>query len=209
MQRFGDSLRSDRPTEILGTGKIGRRAGDPQAEQPGRGLSRSNSKPNEVAQGRLMKTNSKSHTSFCLAALGLALIVAISGTPGASEAIAQGPTFSVDFQGPTAGFVPGPGTGVPDAFFGAPIDEGQILTTGVPGPFGPNPPVPGPIPLAPGIMADSVSPSPVGSWPGGLAITPSAVATCSRSGTSTRRYLPPKQIAGLQRVLVRGAKRVP
>lgn len=82
-----------------------------------------------------------------------------------------GPTFSVDFQGPTAGFNPGAGTGVSDSFYGAPIDEGQILTPPKPGPPGPNAPSPGPLP-APGIMVDSVPGSPVGTAPGGLGILP-------------------------------------
>ena len=55
------------------------------------------------------------------------------------------PTFSIDFQSPTAGGTPGAATGFGDAFFGAPIDEGQILTQGVPGSPGPNPPLPGPL----------------------------------------------------------------
>ena len=79
-------------------------------------------------------------------------------------------SFSIDFQGPTAGFAPGPFTGVPDAFAATPIDEGAILTTGVPGPLGPNPPAPGPLP-PPGIMV-TATPGPLGTYPGGLGVVP-------------------------------------
>ncbi|MFC1572206.1 Ig-like domain-containing protein [Candidatus Eisenbacteria bacterium] len=51
---------------------------------------------------------------------------------GASPAV----TFSIDFQGPTTGTTATWGPGV--------IDEGDILTVAVPGPPGPNRPVPGP-----------------------------------------------------------------
>jgi hypothetical protein len=79
-------------------------------------------------------------------------------------------SFSVDFQGPTAGFVPGPFSGVPDAFAATRIDEGAILTTGVPGPLGPNPPALGPLP-PPGIMVTATA-GPLGTYPGGLGIVP-------------------------------------
>ncbi len=86
-----------------------------------------------------------------------------------SPAIGQ-MTFSIDYKGPTAG-APGPGAGLPDGF-GMPlgIDEGQILTTAVPLPPGPNLPAFGPLP-PPGIMVDSIV-SPMGSVPGGLGIMP-------------------------------------
>ena len=67
-------------------------------------------------------------------------------------------TFSIDWQGPTAGAVPGPFLGVPDSFFASPIDEGAILTPALPGPFGPNPA--GPPMGAPGRVADAVPPPP-------------------------------------------------
>ncbi|MHC4994578.1 MAG: hypothetical protein ACYTGQ_05930 [Planctomycetota bacterium] len=86
-----------------------------------------------------------------------------------------GPTFSVDFQGPTAGGVPGPFSGVPDFFGFSPIDEGSILTPGLPGPPGPNPPLPGPLLPAPGIMIGSTTGAP-GSIPGGLGLLPGAAA---------------------------------
>ena len=81
------------------------------------------------------------------------------------------PTFSIDFQSPTAGGTPGAATGFGDAFFGTPIDEGQILTQGVPGPPGPNPPLPGPLSV-PGVMVDSTPGSAVGTAPGGLGVLP-------------------------------------
>ncbi len=60
------------------------------------------------------------------------------------------PTFSVDFQGPTAGG-PWQFTGLPDFFAGTPIDEGSILTAGPPGPVGPNSPLFfAPVPAVPG-----------------------------------------------------------
>ena len=58
-------------------------------------------------------------------------------------------TFSIDFQGPTIG--------LPDSFSGIPINEGAILTPFPPGPPGPNPPVPGPLP-PPGMMVNSMPP---------------------------------------------------
>ena len=82
-----------------------------------------------------------------------------------------GPTFSVDWQGPTSLNTPGPMAGMPDGFFGIPIDEGSILTTAIPGPLGPNAPLPGPLP-PPGLMVGSVAGAP-GSFPGGLGILPS------------------------------------
>ena len=76
------------------------------------------------------------------------------GTPVMAQR--RTPTFSIDFQGPTAGG-PGQGTGTLDSFFGTPINEGAILTTGSPSapPFGPRQPFFGAAP-APGQL---VSPS--------------------------------------------------
>jgi len=61
-----------------------------------------------------------------------------------------GPTFSIDFQGPSAG--------APDGFFGLPITEGTVLTTAVPGAPGPNPAAPGPLP-APGTVLYGAAPT--------------------------------------------------
>ena len=80
----------------------------------------------------------------------------------------SGLTFSVDFQGPTAGHVPGPFTGTPDSWAGVRIDEGSILTPGYPSAPGPNSPSAGPLPT-PGVMVTAVN-SAVGSVPGGLGI---------------------------------------
>ena len=103
---------------------------------------------------------------------GIGALLAI-GTVSTQEAVAQaaggiGPTFSVDYQGPSAGFVPGPLTGVPDGWGISMIDEGSILTTTPPGVPGPNPALPGPLP-APGIMVGA-NPGALGSIPGGLGL---------------------------------------
>jgi hypothetical protein len=98
----------------------------------------------------------------------LSLVCALSC---ASAGLAQmGPTFSVDWQGPSNFNTPGPFTGVVDGFGIGPIDEGSILTTALPGPLGPNPPLPGPLP-APGLMVGA-APGAAGSLPGGLGIVP-------------------------------------
>ena len=55
-------------------------------------------------------------------------------------------------------------------FFGTPITAGGILTPGMPGPPGPNVPMPGPLP-PPGIEVTG-PPSPFGAVPGGLGIMP-------------------------------------
>lgn len=89
-----------------------------------------------------------------LACLGITLV-------GAS-AVAQAPTGSIDFQGPSIG--------APDGFFGLPITEGDILTTGAPGPPGPNPLLPGPLP-PPGIEIGALAGA-AGAVPGGLGIVP-------------------------------------
>lgn len=66
-----------------------------------------------------------------------------------------GPTFSIDFQGPTAGG-PGPLSGFPDSFSGLGNDEGSILTTAIPdGSVMPNPPAFGPLP-PPGVLIGSI-----------------------------------------------------
>lgn len=81
----------------------------------------------------------------------------------AAPALAQQrPTFSIDFQGPTAG--------QPDAWLSSPITEGDILTTAPPGPPGPNPARPAP-PPPPGIMVGALAGA-AGSFPGGLGIIP-------------------------------------
>jgi len=70
-----------------------------------------------------------------------------------------GPTFSIDTQGPSIGF--------PDSFSGLPIEPGTILTTAPPGTPGPNPALPGPLPV-PGMMAPSpfLLPAPLGALSG-------------------------------------------
>ena len=86
---------------------------------------------------------------------------------------AAGPTFSIDFQGPSVFF------GAPDGFGVAPvIDEGSILTSSIfvgpvlpPGPnipWGAGAPAGGP----PGMMVDALIGSPLGSVPGGLGLVP-------------------------------------
>ena len=71
----------------------------------------------------------------------------------------EGPTFSIDFQGPSIT--------LPDSFAGLPIDQGTILTTSPPGPAGPNPALPGPLP-SPGYMVPGVllPPTPFGAMAG-------------------------------------------
>jgi hypothetical protein len=90
-----------------------------------------------------------------------------------SPATAQQPqhriTFSVDFQGPTV-MGPGPFTGLPDFFGGPGLDEGSILTPGLPGPPGPNLTLLGPLP-PPGRMVSAVPGGP-GTVPGGLGFLP-------------------------------------
>jgi hypothetical protein len=90
-----------------------------------------------------------------LLAIVLALLIA---------APAVGQTGSVDFQGPTVG-VP-----LLDGFFGVPIGAADILTTAPPGPPGPNPLLPGPLP-SPGIEVGGAAGA-VGVVPGGLGILP-------------------------------------
>ena len=87
-------------------------------------------------------TSCNKYGGTLLAALATALVYA-----EVSHAVAV--TFSIDFQGPTIG--------VPDSFSGIPIDEGSILTPFPPGPPGPNPAAPGPLP-PPGMMVHSMLP---------------------------------------------------
>jgi hypothetical protein len=89
-------------------------------------------------------------------------LVALSIVCLAGPALAQNPTFSIDFQGPLIG--------TPDGFFGIPIDDGSILTTTLPGPPGPNAPLPGPL-LPPGVEIGAL-PGAGGVIPGGLGILP-------------------------------------
>jgi hypothetical protein len=96
----------------------------------------------------------------------IGLVLACAITLAAAHAFAE-PTFSVDFQGPTASVPP-----LLDGFFGVPITEGDILTTAPPGPPGPNPPLPGPLP-SPGIEVGALAGA-VGAVPGGLGIVPGA-----------------------------------
>ena len=92
-------------------------------------------------------------------------------SPGPIPApVMPGMTFSVDYQGPSAGGTPGPFTGLPDGFFGVAMDEGSIYTPTPPGPPGPNPPSFGPLP-APGLEVSAVAGGP-GIVPGGLHIVP-------------------------------------
>ena len=98
-------------------------------------------------------------TSLSLWSLSL-----ICATHLASAPALAGVTFSIDFQGPTAG--------APDGFLGVPTGEGDILTPMPPGPPGPNPATPGPIP-PPGIEVGALGGSP-GIVPGGLGVLPGA-----------------------------------
>ncbi len=90
------------------------------------------------------------------------------------------PTFSVDVQSATAGG-PGPNTGIPDGWFGIPLDEGSILSVMPPGPPGPNvPQVPVFAPLpTPGLMVGPLAGA-GGSVPGGLGILPGPVGAFNR-----------------------------
>jgi hypothetical protein len=99
------------------------------------------------------------------------LVSAITVVAAPAFAQLQRPTFSVDFQGPSAGGAV-PGGGVPDGFLGLPINEGDILTTTPPGPPGPNPALLGPLP-PPGTMVGAFGPGSVVPAPG-LGILPGA-----------------------------------
>jgi hypothetical protein len=87
------------------------------------------------------------------------LVLTFAISLAAPPALAN-PTFSLDLQGPTAG--------LPDAFAAFVISEGDVLTVGAPGPPGPNPAAPGPLPT-PGIEVGAVAGAP-GVIPGGLGI---------------------------------------
>lgn len=96
-----------------------------------------------------------------LGSLSAALLLAAGF---ATSAGAQ-PTFSVDVQGPTAA------TPLLDGFLGSPISDGDILTHAAPGPPGPNPELPGPLP-PPGIEVGAAVAA-VGVVAGGLGVAPS------------------------------------
>ena len=87
----------------------------------------------------------------CLASAVAGVACGVLVAPGALADPLNTPnlpmTFSIDLQGPTIG--------LPDSFSGIPIDEGSILTPFPPGPPGPNPAVPGPLP-PPGMMVHSM-----------------------------------------------------
>jgi hypothetical protein len=100
-----------------------------------------------------------------------ALLAAVAAALGCSGAQAQpvgyppptqNMTFSVDNQGPTASI------GIPDSFYGIPIDGGDILTPFPPGPPGPNPPAAGPLPPT----GEFITNPPVGGPTVGLNIAP-------------------------------------
>ena len=95
-------------------------------------------------------------------------VVLMTVALGVISSGATGITFSVDFQGPTAGGTPGPFSGVAASFGGVSIDEGSILTTAVGGPPGPNLPAFGPL-AAPGVMVTAVATG-SGTVPGGLGL---------------------------------------
>ncbi len=84
---------------------------------------------------------------------------ALLGAPAGAQ-----PTFSVDSQGPTVTAAIG------DGFFGVAITDGDILTSALSGPLGPNPALPGPLP-PPGIEVGAL-PGAVGAVPGGLGVLP-------------------------------------
>ena len=79
--------------------------------------------------------------------LVLACFLTLAAAPASGQ---QRPTFSIDFQGPTIGVLDGCGVG-------APISEGDILTTTPPGPLGPNAAAFGPLP-PPCIMVGAAGP---------------------------------------------------
>ena len=81
------------------------------------------------------------------------VVVSVAATPAAGQ------FYSIDFQGPTAGSAT-PGAGLPDAYFGAPISEGDLLDSA--GFWGGG---------APGIVISAVAGGP-GQVPGGLGIVP-------------------------------------
>jgi hypothetical protein len=90
------------------------------------------------------------------------LVSAITVVAAPAFAQLQRPTFSVDFQGPSAG--------TPEGWSPTLMNEGDILTTSLPGPPGPNPAQLGPLP-PPGIMVGAAGPGSVVPAPG-LGIAP-------------------------------------
>jgi hypothetical protein len=83
---------------------------------------------------------------------------------GVCAAAGTGPmTFSIDSQGPMVGVL--------DSFVGFPITEGDVLTTALPGPPGPNPPLAG-IGIVPPGTEVGAGPGAPGIVPGGLGIFP-------------------------------------
>ena len=93
----------------------------------------------------------------------LVLVGWVAASLLAGAAGGQTITFSIDSQGPT--------TGVPDSFFGTPIDGGSILTPFPPGPLGPNPPAAGPLP-PPGL---GIAAQPTGAPVTSLGLAPTAL----------------------------------
>jgi PEP-CTERM motif len=111
---------------------------------------------------------------MCQRAIGMKLLCSCVVASMAFVAGVQGqvrPTFSIDVQSATSGG-PGAGAGIPDGWFGIPLDEGAIMTPMKPGPPGPNPPgFPALAPLpTPGLMVGPLSGA-GGSVPGGLGLT--------------------------------------
>ena len=85
---------------------------------------------------------------------------------------AWGYVYSVDFQGPTAGSAT-PGGGLPDAFFGVPITEGDILVSGG---------------SRPGLLVSAAAGG-SGVAPGGLGISPGPQGFVELDALSAGRYM--------------------
>ncbi len=102
--------------------------------------------------------------------LSVLVVTALTCAAAANPLPAPGMTFSVGFQGPTAGGFPGPNSGIPDGWAGIPIDEGSILTPAMPGPIGPNSASLSPLP--PPAVLIGATPGAPGIYPGGLGIFP-------------------------------------
>ena len=94
---------------------------------------------------------------------GSVVVISVAAAPAAGWDMYYGGwayVYSVDFQGPTAGSAT-PGAGLPDAFFGASITEGDLLVgTGW---FGTG--------STPGLLVSAMAGGP-GQAPGGLGIIP-------------------------------------